>query len=283
MRRSGRLTTPVGHQPHDHLCWAYEEQGTWCDVAVPYLHDGAAARDRVLYVAGGTEDDLADDLAALPERDAMLASGQLRVRPVAAAFGPEAEFSATRQVASFRDEARTAVRDGYRGLRLAVEASELADGPDAARGLAGYELLLDTMIATAPMSSLCGYRRSRVAPGVADLLCFVHPLRHSGIPALDGAGLFAARNGRWRLCGAQDLVNQEALDAALAALPVTRDVHLELDGLEFIGAAGIRALAALAARLAPAHRLVLHDPPPLVARVLRAGWADAPGLAVETS
>ncbi len=257
----------------------YEGEQAWRDVAVRYLHDGAQGHDRLWYVADKVEAKLVDDLTGLPSRDAMLDSGQLRVLPLTHAYGPMQTFEAARKIEALNGEALAAVEAGYRGLRLAAEASPLGANRDDARRFAGYELLVDAMVAATPLSLLCGYDQHHVAKEAAAALRFVHPLRHGGNGDL-GAGLYAEGGGRWRLSGELDLTNQDALDVALAALPATQDVHLDLGGLHFIGVAGVRSLVTLAARLTPTWRLVLHDSPCVLKRVLEVGWADVPGLEI---
>jgi hypothetical protein len=58
-------------------------------------------------------------------------------------------------------------------------------------------------------------------------------------------------------------------------------VHLNLDRLRLCDAAATRIVIEAAARLHPTARLVLHDPPYLLRRVLEIGWpGDHPGLVI---
>ena len=110
------------------------------------------------------------------------------------------------------------------------------------------------------------------------MLHFVHPTRRGdGVPR---GALHAAGDGRWRLGGEVDLTTAEALEVALSALPVGQELHLDLAELAFIDVRGTRTLVAAAARLAPEHRLVLHDPPAGLQRILEVCWPDAAGLEV---
>jgi anti-anti-sigma regulatory factor len=88
------------------------------------------------------------------------------------------------------------------------------------------------------------------------------------IPLLDRPGV--------RLVGEVDLASWDVLETALQRLPAGGDVHLELGQLDFIDAHGASILARTAQRLEPERRLVLHDPPPLLQRLLGLLWQDVP-------
>jgi hypothetical protein len=258
----------------------YDARTAWPDAAIPFLHDGGEAHDRLLYIADGTESDLLDDLEGLPSRDRMLDSGQLIVLSVAQAYGHREGFDAAQQLATFRSEAEAAVKAGYRSLRLAADASSVATQLDTDRFVA-YELLLDAVAAQAPLSLLCGYDEQQVGREAARSLCFVHPLHHRDCDQVVG-GLYANDARRWRFHGEVDLNLREALYMAFAALPTTQVLHLELDDLAFIEVAAARALVALAARLAPVGGLVLHHPPAQLRWMLET-WGEHPGLQVANS
>lgn len=82
-----------------------------------------------------------------------------------------------------------------------------------------------------------------------------------------------------RVAGEVDVTSLAVLSRALASLPAPArgEIHLELAGLEFIDVAGARELMSLA-QSGPATRLVLHDPPPVLRRLLALLW---PGIAAE--
>lgn len=271
------ITAAVGYGLQDHLCWLYEDEPAWVQAAVSYLAEGAQAHDQLLYVADKPEGELVADLVDLPGRDAMLASGQLRVVPLRDVYGSMDVFEAARQIESYRAQGQAAVEAGYRGLRLAAEASPLVATPEDARYFAGYELLVDAAIAECPISAMCGYCRSLVGPDAARVLSFVHPLRHDVEHAPVGS-LHAGDGGRWHLEGEIDLTSHDALEIGLSALPAQTDLHLDLSDLGFIDLGGAQALAGLGRQLAPTRRLVLHEPPAVLERVLGLAWPDAPGL-----
>jgi hypothetical protein len=283
VRRAGVITAPVGHQPCDHLCWAHDGGDTWRETVTAYLREGVEGRERLVYVADRPRAGLLEDLVELPGRDAMLESGQLRVLPIDEAYGGNGFLrGAPARIRAFRDQAVAATRDGYRGIRLAAEASALAGTDDDARRFAAYELLVDTVVATSPLVSLCGYDRERVSAAALQALRFVHPLRFADGDAPD-CGLHAGAGGRWQLSGEIDLDNRVPLSIALDSLPGSDSVQLDMSALEMIDVGGLRSIVALALRLEPGRQVVLHDPPELVEHVLELGWGPVPRLVVERS
>lgn len=251
---------------------------------IRFFREGAVAGQRLLYVADKAETELADDLAPLSSRDAMLGSGQLKLLPLAKLYGSVDDFTADEQIAMFKELTATAVRAGFGCLRVAAEATSLFVGVDAehaARRFVGYEVGIDRVMATEPMLSMCGYDRRLVSAAAASALCLVHPLRH-GARIGSACGVFAEEDGSWSVTGEIDLVSRDSFETALSVLselPGDRDITLRLEGLTFIDVAGVRALAELSARLAP-RRLILHDPPTPLRRILRLWWQDLPGLEV---
>ncbi len=264
------------------MCWLYEDEASWREAAAVYLEEGARAGDQLLYIADKTRNELLNDLTGVASRNAMLTSGQLRVHPVAAVEGSTATFDPAGQAETFSREARAAVQAGYRGLRLAVEGTALASGQAGAHRFAGYELTVDGMLASSPLSALCGYDERRVGDEAAALCC-VHPLRHAtGVAALCS---FYIDNGCWRLTGEVDMAVEPALRTALdaAAELSAGKLAIDLTGLDFIDIRGAQALVDLAQRLAPDRRLVLHHPPHLLTRLLEIGWGPVAGLEMTSS
>lgn len=248
---------------------------------IRFFREGAAAGQQLLYVADKAETELADDLDPLPSRDAMLGTGQLKLLPLAKLYGPVDDFTADEQIAMFKELTAAAGRAGFECLRVAAEATSLVlsvDGERAAHRFVGYEVGIDRVMASEPMLSMCGYDRRLVSARAASALCFVHPLRH-GARGGQGCGVFADEDGSWSVTGEIDLVSRDSFETALSALPGDRDITLRLEGLTFIDVAGVRALAELSSRLAP-RRLILHDPPTPLRRILRLWWQDLPGLEV---
>jgi anti-anti-sigma factor len=85
-----------------------------------------------------------------------------------------------------------------------------------------------------------------------------------------------------RVVGEADLHSHRAWEQALTrVLERSGDVHLDLTGLRFIDAHSTAALVRIADTLTDDQRLVLHQPPPALRRVLQMLWPDGvPALTI---
>jgi ABC-type transporter Mla MlaB component len=90
-----------------------------------------------------------------------------------------------------------------------------------------------------------------------------------------------------RAAGEVNFATRVRWETTLAALPGTGDlvvavpeVHLELAGLVCVDAGGAAAVAAMAERLAPDGRVVLHQPPRALPRILEVLWPRLTGIEV---
>ncbi|WP_067815823.1 STAS domain-containing protein [Actinomadura kijaniata] len=89
-----------------------------------------------------------------------------------------------------------------------------------------------------------------------------------------------------RAVGEVNVLTRDIWESTLSELPPTGNgtdvtvVHLELSQLVSVDAGGAAAVAAVAHRLAPTGRVVLHSPPPALRRILQVMWPDTPGIEV---
>lgn len=268
------LTHPVGVAPHDHLSWGYTGREAWREAATGFLGEGARRGEHLLYVAYGTETELVDDLAGLPGRDDLLASGALRVQDASGLYGPPEQFDGVLQTATYAAMARETQEAGYPALRVAADITRQLLTPEDVALFAAYEVLIDTMVSESPLLTMCGFDAGTADASAALALAFVHPISSTGVEVPDGR-LTSGGDGGWRLSGELDRRNLadlcHALDVLLA-VPEPRDLHLDLRRLVFADVASLRALVTAARRLEPGRRIVLHSTPPLVRQVLRAGF-----------
>jgi anti-anti-sigma factor len=88
-----------------------------------------------------------------------------------------------------------------------------------------------------------------------------------------------------RLAGEVGLPTHDVWTDVLAAVAETgRCAHvLDLSEVAFVDVAGAEALAATAHRLGDGRRIVLHNPPRTLRRVLEMYWPGLPGIEVTTT
>lgn len=262
---------------HDHVCWSYDDRADVGLHVAEFLLDGLARGQRVLYVGSGDAGALADAVRAVDGIGAALADGAAEV---ASLHPRDAVIEPERQVRSYADATERALAAGYRGFRVATEATSLVRNPDQLTAFLHYEHLVDQYMADHPFSALCAYDRTRLSEHVLEQLASVHPSTN-----LPGAGFrlhASARPGHGaELSGEIDMFNRDVLVQVLDRVrPPARGGRLVLDAAEltFIDHRGLITLDAYAR--GQDITLVLRTSFPGAARL--AGLLDLPGVRVES-
>ena len=272
---------PTGYGLHDHVAWAYDGADHWRRSVRLFLEEGLADNQRLLYVGTQPAEQLRADLGELPHLDELLASQRLEVW--ASAVGPSRieESAGVAMVAQLDHLVDTAVADGFSGLRLASEVTSALADPDDSTAHLHFEMLVDQVVATRELVVMCGIDRLHVDAAAMQDELSLHHLRGTGseLPVLHAVDV-----DTWAVRGQVDMVSQRGFERALASLPgvMRGDVlHLQMDQLEFMDVAGLRALVRLAEAVAPRGRVLLHEPPGWVPRMLSLAFGPVPGLSVE--
>src|SRR4051794_13217501 len=120
-----QLASPTGLRPGDHVFWTFDDPSDFSAAVLPYLDEGRRLSEQLLLI-GASRGALLDALAPLPERDEMLASGQLEVRCMTEIVDPERGLEPVERVESFRSDVEAALGRGRTGLRVAVDVTTLA-------------------------------------------------------------------------------------------------------------------------------------------------------------
>jgi anti-anti-sigma factor len=190
------------------------------------------------------------------------AEGRLVVRPVAEGFPPGGQAGMLER----------ALAEGYRGLRLSAEASSiLTVMPQAAH--IGVERDFDRLCRTYPLSAMCQYEQRVIA---GDRLQDVTSSHLSG-GIRQRALSTAQRDGHLVLAGEIDVSNNDILTCVLraAAEQASQTLRLDMSRVEFIAAAGCRALDDGTLRFRRhGGQVLLIEPKPWVERILRLARVD---------
>lgn len=260
-----------------HLCCVFSTDVQFISAAVDFLRQGLHAGERLLYVADRDADALLADLAPLGDVAALVEQGALVVQPVRATYSSGDVIEPQAQVAAYRSLAEAAVADGFTGLCVAADATELVTGADARHRFMAYELAVDRFMAEGPMRAMCAYDVRVLDDAVLDLVC-VH--RDHRVPSglQPGFAMWPGDEGVG-VSGEIDVSNAErfavALDAALDTLLAEADrVRINAAHLEFIDAEGTSALISFIERAAPRGVVVADPPRSLRAVVDTLGWKD---------
>lgn len=268
MRAHGSVTEPPAAHSADHLCWVHDDDESFGTAVRAFLAGGLARGERLLCVGDRAIAALDGPEGSLGDVGALLAGGALEtltVREVYAAAGP---LAVDPQRAFYDAATRRAIDDGYRGLRVVAEVTELAADPGLVEELVRWEHAADEFMASGSgMSAMCAYRGD-LPPATLGAVLAVHPLRH-GPDHLSSYRLFFDGD-RVVLAGSVDTFGADRLATSLAGTPTGSPAQLDLGGLDFIDVAGCRALAGWAGDLrARGIPLEIHGASPLLQRVWR--------------
>ena len=243
MRYQGVVDRPAVAGPGDHLCWVYEDTPSFAAVARQFLADGLARGERLLFVGDSAGiDALRQPDTTLPGIDGLVARGVLELVAVEGAYRT-GQFDADRQLTLYDVVTRRAVDDGYTGLRVVADVTPLAADAGRQADLVRWEHLADDFFASGRgMSAMCAYRRAGVDPAVLTAAAAVHPQVHApdAVPPFriwfDDGGLAVA--------GTVDAFDADHVLRVLLASHVAGPVvRLDLSRVDFVDAAGCRALA----------------------------------------
>lgn len=241
MRAHGTVTEPPAALPADHLCWVHDDDESFGDAVRAFLAGGLVRGERLLCVGDRAIAALDDPSGSLGDVAALMAGGALETMTVLEVYAAAGPLAADPQRAFYDAATRRAIDDGYRGLRVVAEVTELAADPGLIEELVRWEHAADEFIASGSgMSAMCAYRGD-LPPATLGAVLAVHPLSH-GPDQLSPFRLFFD-DDRIVLAGSVDTFSADRLATLLAGTPTGRSALLDLGGLEFIDVAGCRALA----------------------------------------
>jgi MEDS: MEthanogen/methylotroph, DcmR Sensory domain/STAS domain len=248
VRAEGLLTELRPATREDHVCWVYDDEEAFAEIARQYLTEGLAAGERLLCVGAGVLSGVRSAGGPLADTAGLQARGALQVLDVRAAYEAGGAFVPEQQLAFYDAATRQAVADGYTGLRVVAELSDLAADPARRTGLLAWEHLADDFIGHGSgMIALCAYRRDLDGAALADVAS-VHPLVHTP----DGGPPFRIwfDGDLLVLAGALDTFGAARLRSVLDGSPVSgRRVVADLGRVDFVDVGGCRELARWAAGL----------------------------------
>lgn len=231
----------------DHLCWVHDDDAAFGAAVRAFLAGGLDRGERLLCVGERAISALDVPGSPLGDVDGLRAGGVLETMAVAEAYAVTGALDADRQRAFYEAATRRARADGYHGLRVVAEVTELAADPGNVAELVRWEHAADEFIASgAGMSAMCAYRGDLPAETLGGALA-AHPSTHAP-DHLSAWRLFFDADAVV-LAGSVDTFTADRLAALLAGTPTGARAVLDLGDLEFVDVAGCRALAGWAASL----------------------------------
>jgi anti-anti-sigma regulatory factor len=244
VRRAGVVSDPDKLGSHDHVCWFYDEPEDFAEAANRFLLDGLDNGERLLCVGDVAISSVVDGPTRLPDADRLIHTGRLELLPATEAYSPDGTpIGLQQQLVFYAAAVERAVTDGYRGLRVAAEVTELTRDPSAWDDHLRWEHYADEYIAGEPgMATMCAYRRDAVPEVLAAGLSAVHPLAHG--PGADVSFRLFFDDRVLTLVGDVDRFGAPRLFGLLTGTHVDgRSIVLDITRLAFVDAAGAATIA----------------------------------------
>jgi anti-anti-sigma factor len=241
MRRHGLADSPDDVGLNGHACWGFDDVADLQTAAAAFLAEGAELGQRLMFV-GGPEAE-----AMVRETDPMRSlvhDGTLQVAPFDAIYPGGRRMANADQLAMYAGATDQALADGFTGLRVLAEVTDLASPDGAWQDQVGWESYADRYMANRPLAALCCFDRRRIpAEAMAALGC-AHPVADRRLQHLAPFRVYAQSNAM-ALAGEVDAFSSAQLSDLLElTIPdVEGEVVLDLEGLDFIDHSGVRAVA----------------------------------------
>jgi len=249
-----------------HACWIFDQQQEFVDAALEYLTDGLRAEQRIAYVGSEPVEEQRELLAPLGDVGGLIDNGALQLFELTDLYEVGEPVDADVQVATYLAAADAAIADGYTGLRVAAQVTDLVAEPRTREAHVRWESIADRYCTTHPLSAFCGYQRGALPEQLLGDLAAVHPASNEGHPGVP-FHLFSD-SGNVALSGEVDFFSAPDFGRLLElACEGGAEVSLDLTELDFIDHHGLARLAAHTQRLSAAGGCAVHNPPPVVDRL----------------
>lgn len=247
MERAARTARLRSLRRGDHMAWVHADGTDRRSGLLEHLRGGLARRERLFYTALGDRTALVDDLRGLvDEPQRLIDIGQLVVCPLDDCFHRP---DAMGQVEVCASVTTAALADGWAGLRMVADVTELCRAEEDRAAFLDAELRLGDWMATSAMTRLCLFDELTLGPAAAELTC-----THSHGAHRDACFGVRLVDGVVRIDGELDAsvtsVFARVLDAALGACDATAVV--DASGVTFADLSACRTFGAAldASRLA---------------------------------
>ncbi|SFK37390.1 MEDS domain-containing protein [Geodermatophilus ruber] len=243
----------------------YDDVGKFRRRLTAFFAAGLRAGCRVTYVGLGGAEGSRADLVGLPDLDRRLADGSVRILSLQDVYGDAHTVDPDRVVGLYAAATEQALADGFRGLRVAADGSELVRSPAHLDALARYEFLADRYMADHPLSALCGYRLDLGHETVNELAS----LHATGSSGGTGFTLFGCADGAIGLGGEYDPTSVTVLRRLLTRIRAGVDdgtVVIDMADVEYVDHRLLLTLSAHAREQGVA--LSLRSAPPFTTRLM---------------
>ena len=239
---------------HDHLCLVYRRDSEAQQALLEYVVAGLARRERVyvLTMPDTATDTLEADLRRIGVPfDDMVADHALVIGSAEQVYLTDGFFDTDRCLQAYARAARSAVDEGFTGLRAYAESQVVLDHPEALAAWPGYELRADLHATELPITVVCAYDARRWPADDLMLAEAVHAGRSRDHTAF---WLRTDHDGLLRLSGEIDFAVSKELHRLLVTTASNRcGPVLDVSGVSFVDLGAARSLGAACEAVARRH------------------------------
>jgi hypothetical protein len=237
VRLSGVIAETSGFGPHDHLCWAFDDPGELRSRAVEFLAEGLAQGRRVSYFSGNEPRDYRSDLAVIDGIGDAVRRGAVEVEPLGVHYPTGSVVDPETQVQAYATATRRALADGFTGLRIVADATQLVRSAEQLEAFARYEHLVDRYMVDHKFSALCAYDRRELGDETIAQIACLHPNVNHGATPFRLHVVSHGATEELRLSGELDMVSRLSFPAALRRVDwraVGGELVIDATGLGFL-------------------------------------------------
>ena len=272
----------------DHACLTFGEPEELFDLTAAFVRDGLAAGLKVIWLSDVGPDPAVSELArrGVTVRPA-IASGQMTAAGCEGRLVSGQSFRADAAVGWLTGQMDSAAKEGFGGLRVAVDMSWALRPVTGIEELPRFEEGIAGALAGRTASVLCQYDRDRFDPVTLASVAGFHTRSVAAATYHADALLRICRQYAppgVRMAGELDYQSEEPLALALAeTVRLDDDITINLAGLTFIDACCTLLIADAARTVAVDRKVTLRCLPEVTAGFVRLGLDSIPGIRVVTA
>lgn len=229
------------------MCWAYDDPAEFFSTVAVYVSGGLRSGQRVAcYLSAARQDAAIEQLrGTVPGFDGAVETGALILGSFEDSYVSDEGFDADARLDGYASMVDGAINDGFTALRVLGDAHPALEKTAGTDVWAAYELRADLLAARKPLTALCTYDLHECGPDALRLVRSLH-----GTPETNdedsvlGFRLRAAARGGVAVAGEVDSFSAAVVGGVLVKAVVdVPDAVIDVAALEFVDAAGMRALA----------------------------------------
>ena len=148
--------TVTGTWPTGHFGWLFRGLSQFEGRAATFLAQGLERNEQLMFIA--------DDPQPRHWPASLLDSGALQIASIADVYGSERIVDAKRQRSAFTTVLAEALSQGFSGIRVAADNTNLIATPERLIAWSEWEAEGDRFMAENPVTGMCGFDLTRADP-----------------------------------------------------------------------------------------------------------------------